>query len=327
MIFSNSYAKSFCAWVLVFPLVSLCTLSAYAKQYDPDIAQLVGIVEKCVVKEDTRHELFHGCVDWHSSVHGHWALLWGAHLLNDENLSNWVLSRFEPNALKKELDSLRDKDKWGRTFEMPYGRAWLLQLATDAEKLYGFQELRPLADYCYDSMLVYARNQGGNIEASDYSNASWYLYQLLNWARFNNYKKNEEEILEIISNRYTKEINWPDFRNVHGFFDPTALAALLLSTTNDNKAWSNVLENYATEDLTPIVPPYRLAHQGGLNFSRSWGLWAIANKSNEYRFRIAAKAHRDTMLNNIDYWANDYRRFGHWVAQFGLFSYRIELSP
>ena len=84
-----------------------------------DVRALVAIVQDCVNREDSDYPVFHGCVDWHSAVHGHWALLWGAYLLDDKPLADAVLKRFDQQGLDKELRLIRSADHAnGPTFEM-----------------------------------------------------------------------------------------------------------------------------------------------------------------------------------------------------------------
>ena len=35
---------------------------------------LASAVSQAVCRKDTDHTAFHGCIDWHSAVHGTWAL-------------------------------------------------------------------------------------------------------------------------------------------------------------------------------------------------------------------------------------------------------------
>ena len=37
-------------------------------------AELAKAVRAAVARKDTGHAAFHGCIDWHSAVHGAWAL-------------------------------------------------------------------------------------------------------------------------------------------------------------------------------------------------------------------------------------------------------------
>jgi hypothetical protein len=43
-----------------------------------DLMALAERVEESFLRRDTRHPVFCGCIDWHSSVHGAYALLTAA---------------------------------------------------------------------------------------------------------------------------------------------------------------------------------------------------------------------------------------------------------
>src|SRR5262245_43116226 len=44
---------------------------------------LVVPIEHCVRRQDTNYIAFHGCIDWHSAVHGTWALVKYTRLTGD----------------------------------------------------------------------------------------------------------------------------------------------------------------------------------------------------------------------------------------------------
>ena len=56
-----------------------------------------------ISQSDTNHPIFHGCWDWHSSVHGHWALLESAHLVQDDDSLQWVLTRLQQKNMLEEI--------------------------------------------------------------------------------------------------------------------------------------------------------------------------------------------------------------------------------
>ena len=78
---------------------------------------------------------FHGCYDWHSSVHGHWLLL---RLIRQfpqapfEAQARAALARsLTAENLRVEAAYVSRADR--ASFERPYGLAWLLQLAAELE--------------------------------------------------------------------------------------------------------------------------------------------------------------------------------------------------
>src|SRR5262249_25510457 len=86
------------------------------------------------------HPAFFGCYDWHSSVHGHWMLVRLLRLFPDmpERMEITTVLRTHLTAqnLKSEADYFLRKES--KSFERPYGWAWLLKLA---EELHGWDDL------------------------------------------------------------------------------------------------------------------------------------------------------------------------------------------
>ena len=77
---------------------------------------------------------FYGCFDWHSAVHGHWLLARLARL--DSNLTDQCSQALRISLTKEnlhdEMTYLADPHR--RTFERPYGLAWLLQLVMELDE-------------------------------------------------------------------------------------------------------------------------------------------------------------------------------------------------
>ena len=85
------------------------------------------------------HPAFYGCYDWHSAVHGHWMLV---RLLKqfpdlpEAKDSRAVLNEHLTAAnIQAEVDYFTRKEE--KSFERPYGWAWLLKLA---EELHGWDD-------------------------------------------------------------------------------------------------------------------------------------------------------------------------------------------
>jgi hypothetical protein len=96
-------------------------------------------ITECVVRDDTAHPVFHGCVDWHSAVHGNYALRVISRLTGDTKFADVAQSVMSPGGLRSELTSVNE----GRAREeLPYGFAWLLILDREAATA----ETTPLAN-------------------------------------------------------------------------------------------------------------------------------------------------------------------------------------
>src|SRR6516225_6045241 len=61
-----------------------------------------GTIAKCVVRHDTTYPIFHGCIDWHSGVHGYYALSAVARATADRKLLDWITGQLDPRLIARE---------------------------------------------------------------------------------------------------------------------------------------------------------------------------------------------------------------------------------
>src|SRR5438270_2887025 len=85
------------------------------------------------------HPAFYGCYDWHSSVHGHWLLARLLRLFPDlpeaGEIRAVLAAHLTADNLKAEAGYFARLES--KSFERPYGWAWLLKLA---EELQGWED-------------------------------------------------------------------------------------------------------------------------------------------------------------------------------------------
>ena len=112
--------------------------------------ELVAPILAGVARKDTGHAAFHGCVDWHSAVHGVWALTAYARMTGDTVCDGLLEETLRPEKLAAERALLAARPG----FEMPYGRAWFLRLAIDHERVFKDRRLAALADEAAQSLMT-----------------------------------------------------------------------------------------------------------------------------------------------------------------------------
>lgn len=86
--------------------------------------------------------VFSGSYDWHSCVHAHWALLSMARRTADRELRRFLRGRLTYRALRDERDFLRTAPR----FEIPYGRAWLFLMLSEAGRVAPWRGRRETRD-------------------------------------------------------------------------------------------------------------------------------------------------------------------------------------
>ena len=140
------------------------------------------------------HPAFYGSYDWHSSVHGHWMML-ARDLLRPSSPTCRRGRRFGPllaghlsaENFKVEVEYFDRKES--RSFERPYGWAWLLKLA---EELQGWddpnartwsRDLRPLADVVVARYLEFFPKQTYPIRTGVHPNTAFGLLFAHDYAR------------------------------------------------------------------------------------------------------------------------------------------------
>jgi len=294
------------------------------------LTTLAITVAQGVKRQDTAHPAFCGCIDWHSCVHGVYALLVTSRLLDDPQWAEIADSRMTPATLDAEMSALR---KGELDHERPYGYSWLLKLALEREQWNGKTDLLALAhevalrleqwifSLSREKVLYHAQHRA-------YGNLSWAVLNLYEWAQF----KEEHYRIERLA-AFTREYllsldaeipcTWDE--KIEEFF-PASLhrtrVILAVLPGDDATTW---VKTYIpdTYQLEPVSIP-STPHAAGLNFSRSWGLWDVWKHTGDSRFRDHYVRHLITHIESPKYWRDNYQQYSHWVAQFGI--YAIALS-
>ncbi|MEC9368504.1 MAG: DUF2891 family protein [Pseudomonadota bacterium] len=296
-------------------------LSSLVQERDRIVAALIEPIRDCVIRRDTRHEIFHGCIDWHSAVHGHWALIAAARLTGDANLSDLVLRRLAPEAVAAEQAFLARNP----SFELPYGRAWFLRLALEFERTFaGDMRLRAMADDVALSLRRYYATRAPDPASLSYDSASWALINLRAWA----IHSQDAELTAFVDGlvaRHFEPLTIPctanTDRRANSFMALCSNRAWLVSLTLPPERFAAWLREFQADPrtFTPVSMPAS-SHLFGLNFSRSWGLWRLYRQTGDQGWLAAWRRHFEANYRDPAWWMGDYQRVGHWVAQFGMFA-------
>lgn len=295
-------------------------------EHKSEIALTLTIpIAKCVQKNDTRNAAFHGCIDWHSAVHGTWALVAYTAMTGDKRYQKLIDSILSKENIVSEQRHLREAPN----FEMPYGRSWLLRLAIEQERYYKNHDLVGMSDMVADSMVIYFKKNPPQPTSEEYDNASWALINLIDYYSFRSQMNKVSEVKEIARRDFLENDAQCNSNNDRpGFMAICTNWAWLVSKLmpkKDFSAWSNKFIP-ASKIPAPIADP-RVPHEYGLNFSRAWGLWEIYSVTDDPAYINAYVDHLKSTLDNPSNWEGDYSSVGHWVAQFGMFAIQPLWGP
>ena len=293
---------------------------------------LAEAVEQSFLNRDTTHPVFCGCIDWHSSVHGAYALLTAARLTGQARWARVVDAALEPDCLQAELASLKRGEL---DHELPYGFAWFLRLAQERERGWSKHDLLPLVTEIASRLRYWVFSLSDeavvhHAQRREYGNLSWALLNLWNWGTW----KGDTELVENLR-AFTRarllpldEVCLPSLDHTTDEFFPASLqrcrALLTILFSEESSTWL-ASYHHAYGALVPLTT-FSTPHSAGLNFSRSWSLWTLFQYTQDPVFRGLYAHHIVTHMGMPQYWREDYRTHGHWVPQFGIYAIALSME-
>ncbi len=312
-------------YLTIFAVFSTHSTEVYSSQTQPfadnkaQIAlKLSKTVKACVSRRDTNHIIFNGCIDWHSSVHGMWALIAYMRATGDKRYEALVMNKLTKRDIQAEHDFLIANPD----FEMPYGRAWFLRLAIEYSKYTGRDDLKKMADHVLFSMIkYYSENRPDPLDKS-YNNSAWALINMMDYALYTeNIYALRFAVWTSIENFYVEAQECP-LRTEQGHFMAVCSNWVwLVSKVVAKKDFQSWADNFYRINgyPSPVSRPVNW-HHFGLNFSRAWGFWHIYKITKEKKYLRLYTDHFSTSYKKPASWRGSYRGVGHWVPQFGMFA-------
>lgn len=295
-------------------------LSDYTARRTQSVATLAETVMTCVQRKDTAHALFRGCIDWHSAVHGHYALLVASRLTGQARFRQVVDDNLTAKGIAAESRWLSEHPD----FEMPYGRAWFLRLAIEDARAPGQQRMRTMADQTARSLLVWLSRDNADLDGVDYGDASWALRQLHDYCHLRGDAACLATVERLVQGRMLGSVRQglkADHDSFTGFFSPWSLRAHLLEVTARPEQFSAWVQASSGESaaLEPVGRA-QTDHHMGINFSRAWGMFSAYVVVRDPRWLVAALGHVEAGMSRHAELKDDYHAYGHWVPQFGIYA-------
>ncbi len=353
--------SSFVLSLVVFASFAAPATSTQTSLTQTEASHFARLALKCVQKEypnkpdhtindrdDVRspramHPAFYGCLDWHSTVHGHWMLVHLLKLFPNLAEARDIRSALNANLSEKniagEVAYLKQSNR--ASFERTYGWAWLLKLA---EELHGWNDedgqrwsrnVQPLAGAFVEKYLAFLPKQNYPIRTGVHPNTAFGLAFALDYARAVGDPKLAVLIIERSHAYFGRDVNYPASWEPGGedFFSPALMEADLMRRVMPKReftAWFHrflpgIVLNQPKQLLQPAIVTDRtdpkLVHLDGLNLSRAWCMKNIAAAlpMNDPARRILARsaaAHADAALPFIT--SGNYEG-EHWLASFAVF--------
>jgi len=263
------------------------------------------------------HPAFYGSYDWHSAVHMHWLLARVLRLFPGNDEISLMLDRhLSPAALALELAYFRGAA--GKTFERPYGWAWLLELQAELLRLGNgtwSRAVQPLAAELARRMAAFVSGAPYPIRAGSHGNTAFTCLLALDYARTAADKKLENEIKTASVRWYHADRDAPLAYepSLDDFLSPSLVEAALMQqvlAADEFRGWSGQFFSADPAKLgLPAVAERtdpKQSHLDGLCLSRAWCFRKLG-------YADAARRHLEAGLRQAT--GGDYVG-EHWLASF-----------
>lgn len=312
-----------------------CIQQEYPNKLDHVMTSKADIEEPHVL-----HPAFYGCFDWHSSVHGHWSLVRllkiYPHLSQADTIKQKLLANISPEHIAREVAYFKQAHNAGS--ERTYGWAWLLKLA---EELHTWKtplgkqlekNLQPLTAVMVANFKEFLPKLTAPMRVGEHSNTAFAMVFAYDYA----VTVGDKELKDLVSfwakDFYLHDKNCPIAYEPSGsdFLSPCLeevdLMARVLSGS-DFKAWlKNFMPQLYNKDFSIEVGHVsdrtdgKLVHLDGLNFSRAWVFYDLANQFPELaHLRALGDRHLQYSLPHI--LKDDSYMGSHWLGSFALYAF------
>jgi len=284
------------------------------------------------------HPAFYGCFDWHSSVHGHWTLVY---LLKNfppleeaEMIKKLLIDHLSAENIITEVNYFNEAGN--QSFERTYGWAWILKLA---EELHTWDtplarqleaNLQPLTDHIVNAYLNFLPKLIYPIRVGEHSNTAYGLSLAYDYAQAFNDEPLNRLIKSSVNRFYAEDQGCPLTWEPSGFdfLSPCLEEANLMRkvySPNVFKTWLSTFLPSILRSNFKLAPALvgdrtdgKLVHLDGLNFSRAWCLYSITKALPEYaHLTIIANDHFNSSIDNV---IDDHYAGAHWLGTFAIYA-------
>lgn len=321
--------------------LSRAPLHCISAEFPNKTSHLADAPEDAKLLPSELHPVFYGCLDWHSSVHGHWMLVrllqTYPDMANRDSIIRLLDNSFQLNKMQEEAEYF-GKYTASQNYERTYGWAWLLKLdeALGRSKDPQFQKwhaaMQPLTDRIVALWKAYLPKQTYPNRTGVHPNTAFGLDFALDWAIYKGDTAFETAIRAKAMHFYGNNVNIPGYLEPDGsdFFSPSLMAAALMSKVLDQKDFRLWFKKYYSKESIdricslPTVSDrndYQIVHLDGLSFSRAWCMRTISRHLDtkdplKRKFKTTADEFLARTLPEV------FSGYGgeHWLASFAIYA-------
>ncbi|MUP46946.1 DUF2891 domain-containing protein [Gramella sp. BOM4] len=285
------------------------------------------------------HPAFYGCFDWHSSVHAHWSLVSLLKQFPDlekkEAVRETLKNSLSAENIKGEVEYFKRKES--TSFERTYGWAWLLKLAEELETWEDplgqelAENLKPLTGLIIDRYMEFLPKLNYPIRVGEHTNTAFGLGFAYDYAVAAGKTEFEEAVEKRAQQFYLQDDDCPmDWEpSGYDFLSPCLSEVDIMRRVLPKNAFSLWIDDFMpqlkNEDFSLEVGEVsdrtdgKLVHLDGLNFSRAWVFYGLANQYPQQfgHLKSVANEHVAHSFPNI---TGDSYEGGHWLGTFAIYA-------
>lgn len=283
------------------------------------------------------HPAFYGCFDWHSSVHGHWSLVFLLKKYPNLSKRDEIIAKLKTNLSKENIQTEVDylSKNHEKSFERTYGWNWILKLQLELETSNESfapelaQNLKPLSNLIVERYTEFLPKLLYPIRVGTHSNSAYGLTHAWDYAVYSSNLNLQKSIKENAIRLYQNDQNCPFAWEPSGtdFLSPCLEEMAIMQRVLPNKAFLLWLKKFApqlfnkkfTWEVARVSDRTdgHLVHLDGLNFSRAWNLYHLINQyPTEFtHLKLLADTHFKFSLPSI---VDGNYEGEHWLASFAL---------
>ncbi len=313
-------------------------MSCVGQEYPNKLGQTLAGAEDLGEPREL-HPAFYGCFDWHSAVHGHWSMVKLLKefpgLSNADSVRGVLRNNISANNITAELEYFKKEHE--KNYERTYGWGWLLKLA---EELHTWDDplareleenLQPLSRLIAEKLVDYLPKLQYPVRVGTHTNTAFALAFAWDYAT----TLGDQALQEAIRSRalafYDPDTGCPVSWEPSGadFLSPCFEEIDLMRRIKDREAFlawiRQFLPELLQEDFT--LEPARvgdrsdgqLVHLDGLNFSRAWVFYGLADQYPETFAHLNPLAHAH-MAYSFPNLVGDSYEGGHWLGTFAIYA-------
>lgn len=291
------------------------------------------------IKPKEIHPAFFGCYDWHSSVHGHWAMLRVLHafpkIAEKEQIIATLDRHLKKDLLKKEENLFRKEPN----FELPYGVGWFLRLVAEVrsshlpEAKQWSDATRSLEQLLVQNLYRYLKSPNLPNRTGLHDNTAFALMHAWDYAVAVGEKKLQNAVRAAARKFYFSDescslVSEPKEGD---FISPCFVEADLMRRILSEKEFANWEKKFfpvlEPSWLAPVIPSnpkdYFLSHMIGLMYQKASSMRSVGLSldGSDPRREVLLRASQEQSETGWNLLFDSGYGGTHWIASFAIFYY------